>query len=161
MSAIERDGFLARFTDDSCGIGFAVLGGAFAEGIDLPGRRLVGAFIATLGLPPPNAANEILRSRMDAAFGEGYAYAYLYPGIQKVIQAAGRVIRTEQDRGVVYLLDDRFGRARCPRLLPRWWSVEPAGLQRAAAAATGPRLSMPLVRAQAASTGPNRPAIEL
>jgi DNA excision repair protein ERCC-2 len=78
MSAIERDGFLARFTDDSYGIGFAVLGGAFAEGIDLPGRRLVGAFIATLGLPPPSAATEILRRRMDSAFGEGYAYAYLY-----------------------------------------------------------------------------------
>ena len=124
MSAVERDGFLARFTDDNCGIGFAVLGGAFAEGIDLPGRRLVGAFIATLGLPPPNPANEILKSRMEAAFGEGYGYAYLYPGIQKVIQAAGRVIRTEQDRGVVYLLDDRFGRADVRRLLPRWWSVE-------------------------------------
>ena len=78
MSAIERDGFLARFTDDSYGIGFVVLGGAFAEGIDLPGRRLVGAFIATLGLPPPSAATEILRRRMDSAFGEGYAYAYLY-----------------------------------------------------------------------------------
>ncbi|MEO6743983.1 MAG: ATP-dependent DNA helicase [Caldimonas sp.] len=138
MSTIERDGFLERFTDDSCGIAFAVLGGAFAEGIDLPGRRLVGAFIATLGLPPPSAANEILRSRMDAACGEGYAYAYLYPGIQKVIQAAGRVIRTEQDRGVVVLLDDRFGRDDVQRLLPKWWSVEPAGLQRVAAALTGP-----------------------
>ena len=67
-----------RLIRSSAGIGFAVLGGAFAEGIDLPGRRLVGAFIATLGLPPPSAATEILRRRMDSAFGEGYAYAYLY-----------------------------------------------------------------------------------
>jgi DNA excision repair protein ERCC-2 len=126
MSAIERDAFLARFTDDGCGIGFAVLGGSFAEGIDLPGRRLVGAFVATLGLPPPNAVNEILRGRMQTAFGAGYAYTYLYPGIQKVVQAAGRVIRSEQDRGVVYLLDDRFARAEVRRLLPRWWSVESA-----------------------------------
>ena len=129
MSAVERDAFLARFTTDSCGIGFAVLGGSFAEGIDLPGRRLVGAFVATLGLPPPNAVNETLRSRMQTAFGAGYAYTYLYPGIQKVVQAAGRVIRSEQDRGVVYLLDDRFARAEVRRLLPRWWSLESAALQ--------------------------------
>ena len=128
MTAIERDAFLARFSDDSCGIGFAVLGGSFAEGVDLPGRRLVGAFVATLGLPPPNAVNEALRSRMETDFGAGYAYTYLYPGIQRVVQAAGRVIRTEQDRGVVYLLDDRFARTEVRRLLPRWWSVEPAVL---------------------------------
>ena len=128
MTAIERDTFLARFSEDSCGIGFAVLGGSFAEGVDLPGRRLVGAFVATLGLPPPNAVNESLRNRMETAFGAGYAYAYLYPGIQKVIQAAGRVIRSEQDRGVVYLLDDRFARTEVRRLLPRWWAVEPAVL---------------------------------
>ena len=128
MTAIERDAFLARFSDDSCGIGFAVLGGLFAEGVDLPGRRLVGAFVATLGLPPPNAVNEALRSRMETDFGAGYAYTYLYPGIQRVVQAAGRVIRTEQDRGIVYLLDDRFARTEVRRLLPRWWSVEPAVL---------------------------------
>ena len=142
MSATERDGFLARFTEDGCGIAFAVLGGAFAEGVDLPGRRLVGAFIATLGLPPPNAVNEILRSRMETAFGAGYAYAYLYPGIQRVIQAAGRVIRSEHDRGVVYLLDDRFGREDIRRLLPRWWAVERAASTEPRKAPTRPRSSM-------------------
>jgi len=121
MSEAERAAFLARFTLDGRGIGFAVLGGAFGEGIDLPGARLIGAFVATLGLPQVNPVNEELRRRMDAMFGAGYDYAYLYPGMQKVVQAAGRVIRTEEDRGVVWLIDDRFARADVAVLLPRWW----------------------------------------
>lgn len=124
MDEAEREQFLARFTTDSQGIGFAVLGGAFAEGIDLPGERLVGAFIATLGLPQINPVNEQIRERMDTAFGAGYDYTYLFPGIQKVVQAAGRVIRTQQDRGVVYLMDDRFSRPNVLELLPQWWTVE-------------------------------------
>jgi len=123
MSEPERAAFLARFTEDGCGIGFAVLGGSFGEGVDLPGARLIGAFVATLGLPQVNPVNEELRRRMDAMFGAGYDYAYLYPGMQKVVQAAGRVIRTEQDRGVVWLIDDRFARADVLALLPRWWHV--------------------------------------
>ncbi|WP_198358677.1 ATP-dependent DNA helicase [Noviherbaspirillum autotrophicum] len=124
MDEQEREQFLARFTPAGCGIGFAVLGGAFAEGIDLPGERLVGAFIATLGLPQFNPVNEQIRERMDAAFGAGYDYAYLYPGLQKVVQAAGRVIRTQSDRGIVYLIDDRFARLNVRTLLPRWWKVD-------------------------------------
>ncbi|MGH8810293.1 MAG: helicase C-terminal domain-containing protein, partial [Noviherbaspirillum sp.] len=123
MEEAEREQFLARFTPTSQGIGFAVLGGPFAEGIDLPGERLVGAFIATLGLPQLNPMNEEIRERMHAAFGAGYDYTYLYPGIQKVVQAAGRVIRTPEDRGVVYLIDDRFARSDVLRLLPAWWQV--------------------------------------
>ena len=73
-----------------------MLGGTFGEGIDLPGARLIGAFIATLGLPQVNPVNEQLRQRMQAMFGAGYDYTYLYPGIQKVVQAAGRVIRTAE-----------------------------------------------------------------
>lgn len=126
MSEAERDAFLARFTPDGCGIGFAVLGGSFGEGIDLPGARLIGAFVATLGLPQLNPVNEQLRQRMQAVFGAGYEYAYLYPGIQKVVQAAGRVIRTETDRGVVVLIDDRFAQPAVRELLPGWWKVEPA-----------------------------------
>ncbi|QDZ27753.1 ATP-dependent DNA helicase [Noviherbaspirillum sp. UKPF54] len=126
MDEQEREQFLARFTPEGCGIGFAVLGGAFAEGIDLPGERLVGAFVATLGLPQFNPVNEQIRERMEAAFGAGHDYAYLYPGLQKVVQAAGRVIRTQSDRGVVYLIDDRFARLNVRALLPRWWKVEPA-----------------------------------
>ena len=105
------------------GIGFAVLGGAFGEGIDLPGARLVGAFIATLGLPQINPVNEQFRARLQATFGAGYDYAYLYPGIQKVVQAAGRVIRSETDRGVIYLIDDRFAQPAIRALLPAWWKI--------------------------------------
>jgi len=126
MSESERDGFLQRFAPDGRGIGFAVLGGAFGEGIDLPGTRLIGAFIATLGMPQVSAVNEEMQRRMEARFGAGYAYTYLYPGLQKVVQAAGRVIRTTQDRGAVYLMDERFAQHNVRRLLPRWWQVEAA-----------------------------------
>jgi Rad3-related DNA helicase len=124
MPEAERAAFLERFTPEGKGIGFAVLGGSFGEGIDLPGARLIGAFVATLGLPQVNPINEQLRQRMQAMFGAGYDYTYLYPGLQKVVQAAGRVIRTEQDRGVVYLIDDRFARAEVRALLPRWWQLD-------------------------------------
>ncbi|MBN3754871.1 ATP-dependent DNA helicase [Paraburkholderia sp. Tr-20389] len=123
MDEAARDAFLARFVADGAGVGFAVLGGAFSEGVDLVGERLIGAFIATLGLPQMNDVNEQMRRTFDAQFGNGYDYAYLYPGMQKVVQAAGRVIRTEHDAGVVHLIDDRYTRADVRRLLPRWWRV--------------------------------------
>jgi Rad3-related DNA helicase len=126
MDEAQRTEFLTRFASDSCGIGFAVLGGSFGEGIDLPGSRLVGAFIATLGLPQMNPVNEQVRQRMEATFGAGYDYTYLYPGIQKVVQAAGRVIRTSKDKGVVYLIDDRFAQPQVQALLPRWWALQNA-----------------------------------
>jgi len=121
MHEAARSAFLERFTDESRGIGFAVLGGAFSEGIDLPGDRLIGAFIATLGLPQVNPVNEQMKTRMDQLFGTGYDYTYLYPGLQKIVQAAGRVIRTTDDQGVVHLMDDRFAQPQVRRLLPRWW----------------------------------------
>ena len=124
MAEAERQAFLDQFTPHSQGIGFAVLGGAFGEGIDLPGARLIGAFIATLGLPQLNPVNEQMKQRMGAIFGAGYDYTYLYPGIQKVVQAAGRVIRSQQDRGVVMLIDDRFGEQRVRQLLPKWWAFK-------------------------------------
>lgn len=129
MDEAAREQFLARFTADSQGIGFAVLGGSFAEGIDLPGRRLIGAFIATLGLPQFNPVNEHMKQRLGERFGEaqGYDYAYLYPGLQKVVQAAGRVIRTPADQGVVCLIDDRFASPKVRRLLPAWWRVSTIG----------------------------------
>jgi DNA excision repair protein ERCC-2 len=173
MSELDRRGFLDRFTTDSRGVGFAVLGGSFGEGIDLPGKRLIGAFIVTLGLPQINPVNEQIRLRMEATFGEkaqavvpsgvdgedngwrddpggdrgadrtrsgprerlpsaptgssfdgaGYEYTYLYPGLQKVVQAAGRVIRTVTDEGVIHLIDDRFRRPEVLELLPSWWVV--------------------------------------
>ncbi|MDH4559954.1 ATP-dependent DNA helicase [Pseudomonas sp. BN411] len=124
MDEAERQAFIQRFEAGGRGIGFAVLGGAFGEGIDLPGERLIGAFVATLGLPQLNAVNEQLKVRMGALFGAGYDYTYLYPGMQKVVQAAGRVIRTTEDRGVVHLIDDRFARPEVQRLLPSWWAID-------------------------------------
>jgi DNA excision repair protein ERCC-2 len=126
MAEAERAAFLARFAIDGRGVGFAVLGGSFGEGIDLPGARLIGAFIATLGLPQMNPVNEQVRQRMETTFGAGYDYTYLYPGIQKVVQAAGRVIRTAEDKGVVYLIDDRFAQPDVQALLPRWWGLNAA-----------------------------------
>lgn len=123
MDENEQRLFLERFKVNGTGIAFAVLGGAFAEGIDLPGNQLIGAFIATLGLPQLNPINEAMRERMDAIFGAGYDYTYLFPGLQKVVQAAGRVIRTEQDRGVIHLIDDRFAKSNVMKLLPGWWII--------------------------------------
>lgn len=123
MSEPEQAAFLARFTPGGQGVGFAVLGGSFAEGVDLPGDRLVGAFIASLGLPQVNPVNEQMRQRLQQLCGAGFDYAYLFPGLQKVVQAAGRVIRTPADQGVVQLLDDRFAQPQVRALLPAWWAV--------------------------------------
>ena len=117
------------------GIGFAVLGGVFAEGVDLPGSRLIGAFIATLGLPPVSPMQDQMQARLDKLFGAGHGYADLVPAMQKVVQAAGRVLRTPEDRGWLWLLDDRYRRAEVIELLPPWWQLarSPAGARGAAA----------------------------
>jgi DNA excision repair protein ERCC-2 len=125
MREREQQDFLAAFTHTSEAIGLAVLGGAFSEGVDLPGNRLIGAFIATLGLPQWSAANEEIKACMASNYGaeHAYDYAYLFPGLRKVVQAAGRVIRTTSDTGTVFLLDDRFSRPEVRKLLPKWWEV--------------------------------------
>lgn len=124
MDEALREDFLQQFRAEGQGIGFAVLGGAFGEGIDLPGTKLIGAFVATLGLPQLNPLNEQMKQRMAALFGCGYDYTYLYPGLQKVVQAAGRVIRSQTDRGVLMLIDDRFAESRVRQLLPGWWAIQ-------------------------------------
>lgn len=129
MDEAARTAFIDGFTENSQWLGFAVLGGAFSEGIDLPGQRLIGAFVATLGLPQLNPVTEQIRERMQTLFGRGYDYAYLFPGLQKVVQAAGRVIRSPEDQGVVWLLDDRFGQHQVRPLLPDWWQVQRHHLQ--------------------------------
>ena len=122
MPEPERAAFLARFVPAGRGIGFAVLGGAFGEGIDLVGDRLIGAFIATLGLPSVSPVLEAMRERLDAQFpGRGDDYVGLYPGLQRVVQAAGRVIRGPEDRGILVFMDDRYASARVRALLPSWW----------------------------------------
>jgi Rad3-related DNA helicase len=123
MGEASRHAFLQQFHAQGQGIGFAVLGGVFGEGVDLPGKRLIGAFIATLGLPQFDAINQAISQRMQARFGRGYDYTYLYPGMQKVVQAAGRVIRTPTDTGTVVLLDARYREYRYRALLPAWWRI--------------------------------------
>ena len=80
-------------------------------------------FNPTLGLPAKTPVNEEIMRRMQLRFGRGYDYAYFYPGLQKVIQAAGRVIRTETDNGVLMLLDDRYARSEAIRMMPGWWDI--------------------------------------
>jgi DNA excision repair protein ERCC-2 len=133
MDAGARQAFLSRFAPDGRGVGFAVLGGLFAEGVDLPGSRLIGAFVATLGLPPVSPVHEQIRARLDKLFGADNGYADLVPAMQKVVQAAGRILRTPQDRGTLWLLDDRYARAEVLRLLPAGW--HPGGQEMSAPAA--------------------------
>ncbi|MCR5831784.1 MAG: ATP-dependent DNA helicase, partial [Lachnospiraceae bacterium] len=123
MSESEREGFLARFNenDNKTVIGFCVLGGIFSEGIDLKNDALIGAIIVGTGLPMVCAERELLKRCYDDMGLDGFAYAYRYPGMNKVLQAAGRVIRTEEDRGVVALLDERFLGRDYLRLFPREW----------------------------------------
>ncbi|HRK39319.1 MAG TPA: ATP-dependent DNA helicase [Burkholderiaceae bacterium] len=124
MDEPARNAFLQRFEAQGRGIGFAVLGGAFGEGIDLPGSRLIGAFVVTLGMPQVNPVNEAFSERLNQLLpGQGHDYTYLYPGLQKVVQAAGRVIRTTDDTGTVWLLDQRYTRPQVRRLLPNWWHL--------------------------------------
>ncbi len=123
MSEQDRQSFIKQFSQHNNLVGLAVLGGAFSEGIDLAGDALQGAFIATLGLPQVNPINEYLRGVMQEQFGQGYDFTYTYPGIQKVIQAAGRVIRNQTDSGYLWLLDQRFGQVQIKELLPDWWNM--------------------------------------
>jgi DNA excision repair protein ERCC-2 len=123
MSAGARANFLGQFKPQGQGVGFAVLGGVFAEGVDLPGRLLIGAFIATLGLPPVSVTQDHIQARLDKLYGAGHGYADLVPALQRVVQAAGRVLRTPQDQGWLWLLDDRYGRAEVIELLPPWWQL--------------------------------------
>lgn len=136
MTEAERAGFLEQFSAGNTEtlVGFAVLGGVFGEGIDLTGERLVGAVIVGVGLPMVCPEREIIRQWFEQNNGQGFAYAYIYPGMNKVLQAAGRVIRTEQDRGVILLIDSRFAQARYRRLFPLEWrgAVRAPGVDRIA-----------------------------
>lgn len=123
MTEAEREAFLAEFTDDTAEtrIGLCVLGGVFGEGIDLKGERLIGAVIVGTGLPLVCDERELFRRYYDEKNGTGFDSAYLYPGMNKVQQAAGRVIRTAEDKGAVLLLDDRFAGNQYVSLFPKEW----------------------------------------
>lgn len=123
MTEDAREAFLQNFkcqSDESI-LGFGVLGGIFSEGIDLKGDRLIGAIIIGVGLPMICFEREIIKEYYDNKSNCGYEYSYMYPGMNKVLQAAGRVIRTEEDRGTVLLIDDRFLHKRYRRLFPKEW----------------------------------------
>jgi DNA excision repair protein ERCC-2 len=123
MSEAEREAFLAAFAADhpETLVGFAVMGGIFGEGIDLAGERLIGAIIVGVGLPQLCLERDLIRGRFQQTTGSGFDYAYTYPGMNRVLQATGRVIRSETDRGVILLLDTRFAERRYRRLFPTWW----------------------------------------
>ena len=124
MTEEERAEYLAHFTPDHGGtlVGFAVLGGIFSEGIDLKGDRLIGTIIISVGLPKISTRTDQVRDYFNQKNGQGYDYAYVFPGMNKVLQAAGRVIRTETDTGIVLLIDDRFATAKYRSLLPTHWT---------------------------------------
>ena len=123
MNASDRDHFLNAFVDDNrLRVGFCVLGGSFSEGIDLPGRQLIGTVIVGTGLPAISNERNILRDYYETTRERGYDYAYVYPGMNRVLQAAGRVIRREDDRGVIVLIDDRYGDERTKMLFPDHWN---------------------------------------
>ena len=124
MKEEEREAFLGRFEEkeqEKSLLGFCVLGGIFSEGIDLKREALIGAAVVGTGLPLVCHEREILRGYYEEREMDGFAYAYRYPGMNKVLQAAGRVIRTDEDRGVILLLDDRFLGSEYRRLFPLEW----------------------------------------
>ncbi len=123
MSESEREAFLARFDIDNPAtlVGLAVLGGVFGEGVDLVGERLCGVAVVGVGLPGISLERELIRAYFESCGAPGFENAYLYPGINRVLQAAGRVIRSPHDRGVVVLMDQRFTTARYAALLPAAW----------------------------------------
>ena len=123
MSEKGREEFLNTFEEErkESLLGFCVMGGIFSEGIDLTEDKLIGAVIVGTGLPQVCREREILKDYFDQHGQRGFDYAYLYPGMNKVLQAAGRVIRTDEDRGVILLLDDRFFDRRYQETFPREW----------------------------------------
>ena len=122
MSARQKEEFLASFADDGkTRIAFCVLGGSFSEGIDLPGDRLIGVICVGVGLPGLSSENNIIRDYYEEKGGCGYDYAYTYPGMNSILQAVGRVIRTETDRGIAVLIDDRYAEHKYTNLFPKEW----------------------------------------
>lgn len=124
MSEQEREAFIGMFRSDRQAplVGFAVMGGIFGEAIDLIGDRLVGAVVVGVGLPQIALERELIREYYEELGDSGFDYAYTFPGMNRVLQAAGRVIRSETDRGVLLLIDSRFAQGRYRTLFPGWWN---------------------------------------
>ncbi|MCL2499099.1 MAG: ATP-dependent DNA helicase [Defluviitaleaceae bacterium] len=123
MAEDDREDFLEQFDADNeeTLVGFTVLGGVFSEGIDLKGDRLIGSIIVSVGIPMITHRTDQIRDYYNEKNGQGYDYAYVYPGMNKVLQAAGRVIRTEEDEGIVLLIDSRFNTKKYRDMFPVHW----------------------------------------
>jgi DNA excision repair protein ERCC-2 len=123
FSVKEREDVINLFRqNEKTQIGLFVMGGMFAEGIDYIGDMLSGVIIVGTGLPMYGGYNNVVKSHFDEKFGDGFDFAYTYPGFSKVVQAVGRVIRTETDRGIAILIDDRFSSIKYHKLYPKEWS---------------------------------------
>lgn len=122
MSSDDRKVFINSFREDSNIKAFGVLGGIFAEGIDLVGERLIGVCVVSVGMPGLSYERKLIQEYFDEKENKGFDYAFTYPGINKVLQGAGRVIRSEKDKGIVLLIDDRFNQTRYKKLYPKHWS---------------------------------------
>ena len=125
MTNTEKEEFLGNFNEPYNGllIGAAVLGGHFGEGIDLTGDKLTGVIIVGVGLPKITPERQILSNYYSEKFGDGFAFAYRFPGWQKVLQAVGRVIRTETDTGFALLIDERLAKPEYIMLFPDHWKI--------------------------------------
>jgi Rad3-related DNA helicase len=123
MTEEARETFLGRFSAGNAEtlVGLAVMGGIFGEGIDLVGERLIGAVVVGVGVPQVCLENDLIKDYFDQQDVSGFAYAYQYPGFNRVLQATGRVIRTETDRGIIVLIDERFTHTRYRQLFPGHW----------------------------------------
>ena len=123
MSHAKKEEFLSFFSenDNTMRVGFCVLGGSFSEGVDLPGNRLIGSIIVGVGLPQLSNELNIIRDFYELKYERGYDYAYTFPGMNKVLQACGRVIRRETDKGIVVLIDDRYETPQYKSLFPEHW----------------------------------------
>lgn len=123
MTEESRDAFLSRFssTNEETLIGLAVMGGVFGEGIDLVGERLIGVVVVGVGVPQLGLERDLIKEYFDRDLGSGFAYAYQFPGFNRVLQATGRVIRTDTDRGIIVLIDERFTHAHYRQLFPSHW----------------------------------------
>ncbi len=129
LTEVDREHFLQKFSrhNSSTLVGFAVMGGVFGEGIDLVGDRLTGAAVVGVGMPPPNLERELINAYFAEQYDAGYEFAYIFPGFNKVLQASGRVIRSETDRGVVLLIDRRFASRNYQSMFPDDWN--PTGVR--------------------------------
>jgi DNA excision repair protein ERCC-2 len=126
MAEEDRERFLDEFSveGDKTTVGFVVMGGIFGEAIDLDGDRLSGAAVVGVGLPGPSPERELIRAHFSDLDENGFNYAYLYPGMTRVFQAVGRVIRTESDRGAILLIDPRYDKHDYQSLFPHEWSAQ-------------------------------------